>query len=60
VKFADWFPYYQGIRAEFGYSTEKDQEAAGVLSEMAKKKTLDTKILQKKIKGLKILLYLNT
>lgn len=51
MKFADWFPYYQGIRAEFGYSTEKDQEAARVLSEMAKKKTLDTKILQKKIKG---------
>jgi 2-amino-4-hydroxy-6-hydroxymethyldihydropteridine diphosphokinase len=51
VKFADWFPYYQGIRAEFGYSTEKDQEAARTLSEMAKKKTLDAKVLQKKIKG---------
>lgn len=51
MKFADWFPYYQGIRAEFGYNTEKDQEAAKTLSEMAKKKALDTKILQKKIKG---------
>ena len=51
MKFADWFPYYQGIRAEFGYSTEKDQEAARTLSEMAKKKTLDAKVLQKKIKG---------
>jgi uncharacterized Rossmann fold enzyme len=51
VKFADWFPYYQGIRAEFGYSTEKDQEAARTLSEMAKKKALDAKILHKKIKG---------
>lgn len=51
MKFADWFPYYQGIRAEFGYNTEKDQEAARTLSEMAKKKALDTKILQKKIKG---------
>jgi uncharacterized Rossmann fold enzyme len=51
VKFADWFPYYQGIRAEFGYSTEKDQEAARTLSEMAKKKALDAKVLQKKIKG---------
>ena len=51
MKFADWFPYYQGIRAEFGYSTEKDQEAARVLSEMAKKKALDASILQKKIKG---------
>ena len=51
MKFADWFPYYQGIRAEFGYSTEMDQEAARTLSEMAKKKTLEAKVLQKKIKG---------
>ena len=51
MKFADWFPYYQGIRAEFGYSTEKDQEAARTLSEMAKKKALDAKVLQKKIRG---------
>jgi uncharacterized Rossmann fold enzyme len=52
VKFADWFPYYQGIRAEFGYSTEKDQEAARILSGMIKKgKALDPKVLQKKIKG---------
>jgi len=50
VKFADWFPYYQGIRAEFGYSTEKDQEAARILSDLIKKKKpVDTKILQKKI-----------
>ena len=51
MKFADWFPYYQGIRADFGYSTEKDQEAAKILSEMIKKKALDPKILQRKIKG---------
>jgi 2-amino-4-hydroxy-6-hydroxymethyldihydropteridine diphosphokinase len=51
MKFADWFPYYQGIRADFGYSTEKDQEAARILSEMIKKKALDTKVLQRKIKG---------
>jgi uncharacterized Rossmann fold enzyme len=51
VKFADWFPYYQGIRAEFGYSTEKDQEAARILSELIRKKKTpgDTKVLQKKI-----------
>jgi len=51
VKFAEWFPYYQGIRAEFGYSTEKDQEAARVLSDLVSKKALDPKVLQKKIKG---------
>lgn len=51
MKFVDWFPYYQGIRAEFGYSTEKDQEAARMLSEMARKKEVDPKILEKKVKG---------
>jgi 2-amino-4-hydroxy-6-hydroxymethyldihydropteridine diphosphokinase len=51
VKFVDWFPYYQGIRAEFGYSSEKDQEAARMLSDMAKKKAVDPRILERKIKG---------
>ncbi|HEV8386840.1 MAG TPA: 6-hydroxymethylpterin diphosphokinase MptE-like protein [Nitrososphaera sp.] len=51
MKFVDWFPYYQGIRAEFGYSSEKDQEAARMLSDMTKKKAVDPRILEKKIKG---------
>src|SRR5687767_12969296 len=51
VKFVDWFPYYQGIRAEFGYSSEKDQEAARLLSDLAKKKAVDAKSLERKIKG---------
>lgn len=51
MKFVDWFPYYQGIRAEFGYSTEKDQEAATMLSGMIKRKALEPKVLQKKIAG---------
>ena len=51
MKFVDWFPYYQGIRAEFGYNSEQDQEAARILSDMIKKKALDPKVLQKKIKG---------
>jgi uncharacterized Rossmann fold enzyme len=55
MKFADWFPYYQGIRAEFGYSTEKDQEAAKILSDMIKKKALDPKVLKRKIKGKNII-----
>ena len=56
MKFVDWFPYYQGIRVEFGYSTEKDQEAARMLSEMVKKKAVDTKVLQKKIKGKNVII----
>jgi 2-amino-4-hydroxy-6-hydroxymethyldihydropteridine diphosphokinase len=49
VRFIDWFPYYQNIRQQFGYSTEKDQHAANVLSNMLKRKSLDLKVLQKKI-----------
>lgn len=55
MKFADWFPYYQGIRSEFGYDSEKDLEAAKILSEMIKRKALDPKVLQKKIKGKNII-----
>ena len=55
MKFIDWFPYYQDIRAEFGYSTEKDQEAATLLSGMIKRKALDTKVLKKKIGGKKVI-----
>lgn len=55
MKFAEWFPYYQGIRAEFGYSTEKDQEATMILSEMIKKRALEPKVLEKKIRGKNVL-----
>jgi uncharacterized Rossmann fold enzyme len=55
VKFIDWFPYYQDIRRQFGYSTEKDQEAAETLSNMIKRKALDTKVLQRKITGKQVM-----
>jgi len=55
VKFIDWFPYYQDIRQQFGYSTEKDQEAARILSGMIKRKTLDTKILRRKVAGKQVM-----
>ena len=56
MKFVDWFPYYQGIRAEFGYSSEKDQEAARMLSDMAKKKAVDPMVLERKIKGKNVII----
>ena len=49
MRFVDWFPYYQDIRQQFGYSTQKDQNAANILSNMLKKKSLDLKVLQRKI-----------
>ena len=55
MKFLDWFPYYQHIRMQFGYSTEKDQEAAEILSKMIKRKALDIKVLQKKIAGKQVM-----
>ena len=55
MKFIDWFPYYQDIRQQFGYSTEKDQEAAGLLSTMIKRKALDTKVLKRKLAGKQVM-----
>lgn len=55
MEFIEWFPYYQEIREQFGYSTEKDQEAAGVLSYLTRRKALDLKVLRKKIHGKKVM-----
>src|SRR5919202_5198307 len=55
MEFIDWFPYYQSIRQQFGYSTEKDQEAANILSKMIKRKALDKKVLQRKIAGKQVM-----
>ena len=55
MKFVDWFPYYQNIRQQFGYSTEKDQEAAYYLSRLIKRKALAPKVLHKKIAGKQVL-----
>lgn len=55
MQFIDWFPYYQQIREEFGYSTEKDQNAANLLSKKISKKSMSLKKLQKKIAGKDVL-----
>jgi 2-amino-4-hydroxy-6-hydroxymethyldihydropteridine diphosphokinase len=55
VKFVEWFPFYQQIRMEFGYSTEKDQMAADMLSKMIKSKALQVSNIQKKIQGKEVL-----
>ena len=55
MKFTDWFPYYQNIRWQFGYSTQKDQAAAEMLSRMIKKKALDARVLQRKILGKQVM-----
>lgn len=55
MKFIDWFPYYQNIRWQFGYSTQKDQAAADMLSRMIKRKALDARVLQRKIVGKQVM-----
>jgi 2-amino-4-hydroxy-6-hydroxymethyldihydropteridine diphosphokinase len=55
VQFVTWFPYYQDIRQKMGYSTLEDQKAAYILSNLIKRKFLDPKILDKKIRGKQIL-----
>lgn len=51
MRFSEWFPYYQAIRQEFGFSTEQDQVAANILSKLIKRKALGIKVLQRKIAG---------
>jgi uncharacterized Rossmann fold enzyme len=51
MRFSEWFPYYQAIRQEFGFSTEQDQVAANILSKLIKRKALGIKVLQRKITG---------
>ena len=55
MQFVNWFPYYQDIRKKMGYSTEEDQKAAHILSNLIKRKNLDPSILDKKIKGKRVL-----
>jgi uncharacterized Rossmann fold enzyme len=55
MEFVDWFPYYQSIRQQFKYSTQKDQEAANILSKMIKRKAFDKKVLQRKIAGKQVM-----
>ena len=55
MEFIKWFPYYQEIREQFGYSTEKDQEAAKVLSYLTRRKALDLQMLRKKIHGKRVM-----
>lgn len=55
MQFVTWFPYYQDIRKKMGYSTEEDQKAAYILSNLIKRKFLDPKILDKKIRGKQVL-----
>jgi uncharacterized Rossmann fold enzyme len=55
MEFKDWEPIYKEILRDFGWSREKDEEAAMQLSRMLAGKTSDLSILKKKLKGKDVL-----
>ncbi len=55
MDFKQWEPIYEEILRDFGWSRERDEEAARVLSRLLSVKSIDLTVLKKKIKGKKAL-----
>lgn len=55
MEFKDWEPLYKEILLDFGWSLEKDEEAAIQLSRLLAGKTSDLSILKKKLEGRDVL-----
>jgi uncharacterized Rossmann fold enzyme len=55
MEFKDWEPLYKEILQDFGWSREKDEEAAIQLSRLLAGKTSDLSILKKKLEGKDVL-----
>ncbi|MDP2841723.1 MAG: DUF115 domain-containing protein [Candidatus Methanoperedens sp.] len=55
MEFEDWEPLYKEILLDFGWSREKDEEAAMQLSRLLAGKTSDLSILKKRIEGKDVL-----
>ncbi len=55
MKFKDWSPIYEEILRDFGWTKEKDEEAARILSCLLAGKSSNTSILRNKIKGKDVL-----
>jgi len=55
MEFEDWEPLYKEILQDFGWSREKDEEAAIQLSRLLAGKTSDLSILKKKLEGKDVL-----
>jgi hypothetical protein len=51
MKASDWFPIYYQILEDFGFSAEKDDEAAELMYKLGEKKFLDLTVLREKIRG---------
>ncbi|GFO96413.1 hypothetical protein ig2599ANME_0602 [groundwater metagenome] len=55
MEFKDWEPIYEEILRDFGWSREKDEEAAKLLSSLLAGKTSIVSILKKKLEGKDVL-----
>jgi hypothetical protein len=51
MKFEAWYPVYTKILEEFGFSKEKDEEAAELMYALGRGRLLDSSILKKIIEG---------
>ncbi|RLI75194.1 hypothetical protein DRP05_15180 [Archaeoglobales archaeon] len=51
MELEDWYKFYDKILEDFGFSREKDEEAAKIMHELGKYKLLDYTILEKTIKN---------
>jgi len=55
MEFKDWSPIYEEILRDFGWTKEKDEEAAKLLSRLLAGKSSNISILRKKIEGKDVL-----
>ncbi len=55
MEFKDWSPIYEEIIRDFGWTKEKDEEAAKLLSRLLAGKSGNVSILRKKIEGKDVL-----
>ncbi|AEA46100.1 6-hydroxymethylpterin diphosphokinase MptE-like protein [Archaeoglobus veneficus] len=51
MKLEDWFNFYSQILSDFGFSAEKDEEAARLMHSLGREKLLDSSVLREKIEG---------
>ncbi len=55
MDFEQWEPIYEEILHDFGWSREKDEEAARMLSALIAGKAVDISVLKEKLEGKKVL-----
>lgn len=57
VDLSEWWPWYERIANAFGYSKERDQEAADLLSRLLEGKSLTPEALANRIRGSSVIVF---